>query len=47
MKLASVSLITGLSLCLEFIEAMPEEDIPNSIVFDLLIFRFIFTVGQT
>jgi len=46
MKLASISLITGFSAGFEFVSAMPEEDIPNSLIVDLAVFRFIFTVGQ-
>jgi len=44
MKLVSVSVISGLSLGLEFIGAIPEEDIQNSIILDLLVFRFIFNI---
>lgn len=44
MTLSSVSLIYGLSLGLEYVEEMPEDDIPNTIIFDLLVFRFIITL---
>jgi hypothetical protein len=33
-----------MALGLEYVSAIPEEDIPNSIVLDLFIFRFIFSV---
>lgn len=46
MKLSSISLISGLSLGLEFVAAIPEEDIPDSVILDLLVFRFLFTVGE-
>lgn len=44
MELASFSMIYGLSLGVEWVDAMPEEDIPNSIVLDLFIFRIIFSI---
>lgn len=44
MILSSFSLICGLSLGLEYVSEIPDEDIPNSIVLDLFIFRFIFSV---
>lgn len=44
MSLASLSLIQGLSLGLEYVDAIPEEDIGNSIVFDFFFLRFIFSV---
>jgi hypothetical protein len=43
MILASFSLIYGLSLGLEYVDAMPEEGIGNSIILDFFIFRFIFS----
>lgn len=43
MKIASISLIHGVSLGLEYIDAWPEEGIEfNTIIFDFVIFRFIF-----
>jgi len=47
MRLSSVSLIQGLSLGLEYVDAMPEDCIPNSIVLDLFFIRFIFEIGTT
>ena len=44
MSIASISLIQGLSLGLEYVDAMPEEDIDNSIIFDFFFLRFIFSV---
>lgn len=44
MTLAYFSLINGLSLGLEYVSAMPEEGIGNSVVLDFFIFRFIFSV---
>lgn len=44
MSLTSISLITGVSLGFEYIAEIPEEDIDNSIILDLLVFRLIFTV---
>jgi hypothetical protein len=44
MTLASLSLIQGLSFGLEYVDAIPEDDIPNSIVLDVLFLRFIFAV---
>ena len=45
MSLASFSLIYGLSIGLEYVDAMPEEGIKyNSIIFDFFIFRFIFSL---
>lgn len=47
MSLNSVSLITGLSLCLEYVHAIPEDGLAdNLVVLDLFVFRFIFTVGK-
>lgn len=46
MSLQSVSFIQGLALGIEFVDAIPEDDIPNSIIVDVLIFRFIFKVGK-
>lgn len=46
MTLSSLSLIQGLSIGLEYVDAIPEEDIKNSIVLDLFLFRFIFTVNE-
>ena len=46
MSVASVSFIHGLSLGLEFVEASPEDDIPDSmIILDFFILRFIFKIG--
>jgi len=42
--LSSVSLITGFSLGMEFISAIPEEDIDNSMIVDLGVLRLIFTI---
>jgi len=47
MSLSSVSFIQGLSLGLEYVDAMPEDCIPNSIVLDLFFIRFIFALGPT
>ena len=44
MKLSSLTIISGISLGLEFIGAMPEDDIQNSLILDLFILRFIFTL---
>jgi hypothetical protein len=44
MKLVSLTLISGLALGFEFIAAMPEDDVENSLVLDLLVLRFIFTL---
>jgi len=44
MSLESVSLINGLSIGLEHVDEMPEENIPTSIILDFFIFRFIFSV---
>lgn len=46
MALSSISLITGVSLGMEFIDAMPEEDIEKSLIVDVIVFRFIFTIGK-
>lgn len=47
MSLNSVQLIVGLSLCLEYVNAIPEEGLDDDlVVLDLLVFRFIFTVGK-
>lgn len=46
MSLSSVSFIQGLSIGLEFVDAMPEDNIDNSIVLDLFFLRFIFTIGK-
>jgi len=46
MSLSSISFIQGLSLGLEYVDAMPEDCIPNSIVLDVFFIRFIFAIGQ-
>lgn len=45
MSLSSVSLIHGLSLGLEHIDAIPEEDISTSIILDFFFLRFIFAIA--
>ena len=44
MSLASFSLIHGMSVGIEWVDAIPEDHIPNSIVLDLFVLRFIFSV---
>jgi hypothetical protein len=44
MQFPSISFITGLSLGFEFVNEMPEENIPASILIDLFVLRFIFAV---
>ena len=44
MELASFSLIYGMSLGVEWVDAIPEDQIPNSIILDLFIFRIIFSI---
>jgi hypothetical protein len=44
MSLASFSLICGVAIGIEYIEAMPEENIDTSIILDFIIFRFIFVI---
>lgn len=47
MKLASLTLIQGLSVGLEFVDKAVDDGIPHSmIVFDFFILRFIFQVGE-
>jgi hypothetical protein len=46
MTLASASFITGVSVGFEFIQAIPEEDIDNSVILDLGIVRLIFTLNS-
>lgn len=36
-----MDLICGISLGFEFVEAIPEEDIPRTLIVDILIFRFL------
>lgn len=45
MTLTSVTLIHGINVGFEFIGAMPEEDIQDSLIVDLVIFRLIFTLS--
>ena len=45
MSIDSISLIQGMSLGLEFVDAMPEEDFGNSVIFDCFFVRFIFLIG--
>lgn len=46
MTLASCSLIHGLSLGIEHVDAIPEEEIPNSIVLDLFFVRFVISMDD-
>lgn len=45
MTLTSVSLIRGISMGIEYIPEMQEEDIDNSLIVDFFVFRFIFTLS--
>lgn len=46
MTLSSASLITGVSIGLEFVGPFPEEDIEKSMILDLGIVRLIFTLNS-
>ncbi len=47
MSLSSISFIQGIALGLEYVDAMYEDGIPNSLILDLFFIRFIFTIGKT